>query len=37
MRLLPGSPELEHTDFPADTALQFIYDQPTNEVVLFRG
>ncbi|MCM3614741.1 hypothetical protein M3672_09875 [Microbacterium enclense] len=37
VRLLPGSPELEHTDFPADTALQFVYDQPTNEVVLFRG
>lgn len=37
VRLLPGSPELEHTDFPADTALQFVYDQPSNEVVLFRG
>jgi hypothetical protein len=37
VRLLPGSPELEHTDFPADTALQFIYDQVADEVVLFRG
>lgn len=37
LRLLPGSPELDHTSLPEGTALQFVFDREDNEVVVFRG
>lgn len=37
MLLREDSPERAQTDFPADTALQFVYDAANDEVVVFRG
>ncbi|KQR86419.1 hypothetical protein [Microbacterium sp. Leaf179] len=37
IRLFDDAPERERTEYPADTALQFVYDEQTDEVVVFRG
>ncbi|BAJ75758.1 hypothetical protein MTES_2794 [Microbacterium testaceum StLB037] len=37
MLLRDGTPERAQTDFPAGTALQFVYDAVNNEIVIFRG
>lgn len=37
MFLREDSPERAQTDFPAGTALQFVYDAANDEVVVFRG
>ncbi|MDQ1121489.1 hypothetical protein [Microbacterium trichothecenolyticum] len=36
-QLAAGIPELAHTELPAGTALQFVYDRSSGEVVVFRG
>ncbi|MDU0367526.1 hypothetical protein RWH45_09875 [Microbacterium sp. KSW4-17] len=35
--LAEDTPEREPTDLPADTSLQFVYDQGRDEIVVFRG
>ncbi|WZH35721.1 MAG: hypothetical protein PIR02_13190 [Microbacterium enclense] len=35
--LREDSPERRQTDFPAGTALQFVYDTANDEIVVFRG
>ncbi|MDQ1076309.1 MULTISPECIES: hypothetical protein [Microbacterium] len=37
MLLREETPERAQTDFPAGTALQFVYDATNNEIVVFRG
>lgn len=37
MLLREESPEREQTSFPAGTALQFVYDEQNDEIVVFRG
>lgn len=37
MLLREETPEREQTNFPAGTALQFVYDEENDEVVVFRG
>ncbi|MGN7968925.1 hypothetical protein [Microbacterium sp. 22296] len=37
MFLREDSPERAQTDFPAGTALQFVYDVANDEIVVFRG
>ncbi|KTR95498.1 hypothetical protein NS220_05595 [Microbacterium testaceum] len=37
MLLREETPELEQTDLPAGTALQFVYDPANEEIVVFRG
>jgi len=37
MLLRESTPERAQTDFPAGTALQFVYDAANNEIVVFRG
>ncbi|KTS11908.1 hypothetical protein [Microbacterium testaceum] len=37
MLLREDTPERAQTDFPAGTALQFVYDATNNEIVVFRG
>ena len=37
MLLREGTPERAQTDFPPDTALQFVYDAQNDEIVVFRG